>query len=357
MNTRTPSQRPFKSFALLLGAIFVTLALLPATASAQTSRKLTDYLSFQEQVVVGLNFGELRKSKYYSVVTNFAKSSPSLGEMVTMLDEAGVDLTKDISALALGVPSVDVQKSLDERTYSVAISGQFDAEKLLAALKSKGIKLKTSELGKRTLYTADNLVFAFPKKGVLYVSSGPDAYRTRALSALQHSDKAVTNTGYFKRIAGDVNTAKGFWMVANATSTAGVADALMAQEVAMSLDFASGLAAEVLMEMGDKKSAAETVASAQSQVKDLVKNPMITMMGAAAVFQNLKIVQKNTRVLTTTHLNGAQLDTLVQRVGGLIQSKLQGQPGAAPKFEVAPMGDAQAPLNVAPAKPIKADFN
>jgi|GEM_PF-5688523 len=355
VNTHTPSHRPFKQFAILLGAILVTLALAPATASAQTSRELGDYLSFQEQVVVGLNFGELRKSKYYSVVTSFVKTSPSLGDMVAMLDEAGVDFTKDINALALGVPSIDIQKSLDERTYSVAISGQFDSEKLLAALKSKDVALKTSELGKRTLYSSNNLVFAFPKKGILFVSSGPDAYRTRALSALQHSDKAITSTGYFKRIVGDVNTSKGLWIVANATAGASATPGTpQAKEVAMSLDFASGLAAEVLMEMGDKKSAAEIVASAQTQVKDLAKNPMVAMMGAGSVFENLKVVQKNTRVITTTRINAAQLDTLVQRAGGLIQSKLQGQAGAAPPLNTAP---ATAPAPAPTPKPIKADFN
>src|SRR5690554_4807797 len=90
LNTQSATRRPFKQFAVLLSVLFLTLALSPAPASAQTSKELGDYLSYQEQVVVGLNFNELRKSKYYSVVTSFVKGNPSLGEVLATLDAAGL---------------------------------------------------------------------------------------------------------------------------------------------------------------------------------------------------------------------------------------------------------------------------
>lgn len=358
MKYQTHSCRAFKQFAAVLGVLFVTLLIAPTQASAQSSSKqLTDYLSSQEQVVLGLNFDRLRKSKYFGDVTKMANGNASVSQVISLLADADIDFSTDITALTVGVPVLDVQKSLEQRTFSAVISGKFDNAKLLSALKAKKIDFKSSKLGKRTLYTHDNIVFTFAKKGVLLMASGPDGYRTRAVQALANSKKSVAKTDFFKNIIDGVKTSQGVWMVANAaTAPASASAKAKANEVAMSLDVTSGLMLEILFELENKKSAAEILGQLNSMSQQFANNPMVAMVGAKPLVANLKSSQNGTRVTTTTRLNPAELDNLLKNAGQMLQSKLQGSGAVAPtpKTKATPTqkdGAAPAP------KPIKADFN
>lgn len=336
----------------MLGVIFLTIALSPSFAFAQSSKQLSEYISYQEQIVLGVNFDELRKSKYYSMAEEMAKSSAAINDMLTLLDEAGVDFSTDITALTMGVPLLDVEKSLAERTYSVAISGKFDSKKLLETLQAKKVAFKTSELGKKKLYTADNIAFTFPKDGVLLVTSGPDAYRTRALSPLKGADKSVTKAGYFQRIFKDVKSASGVWVVANAASGPNP----KSKELAVSLDISSGLAAEILMEMVDETSAAAALEHAQAQIQASASNPMLAMVGAKPLLTNIKSTHKGTRVTHTTKMSPQELDVLVRNARGFVEGQMKKQMGAK-SGSAKPAADGKAPAPAGPVKTIKADFD
>jgi hypothetical protein len=311
----------------MLAVVLVAVAVAPGQAAAQTSKELTRYLPQQEQIVVGVNFGELRKSKYFDDVLALAKNTAGGGAFLALLADANIDIATDIKSLALSMPDDKIRKNIDMKRFTVALSGTFEQAKLLEALKSKKVAFKSKKSGKKAFYSKEDVVFTFPKEGVLWLASGPDAYRKNARSALKDAKNSVRASAFFKSLIDGVKTTRGLWMLADAASAGAGSISTQgsaAKSVAMSLDVSSGLALQILMEMASEKAAAATLARITQQAKEAAKNPMAVVMGIGPLLTNLKTTRTGTRVVSATSMTAAEFDTLIQRAGQVLMAKLNG---------------------------------
>ncbi|QDG54650.1 hypothetical protein FIV42_29085 [Persicimonas caeni] len=289
---------------------------------------MTRYLPSSSQLVVGLNVSKLSQSKYYKEALAWARAnSGSDQEFLEVLEkDAKLDLTKDLDAIALSVPDTQVDSSKPQRNFTVAVSGSFDNDKLLAAIKKENKELKSTKKGKATVYSSGEFEFTFPKKGVLWVTAGPDAYRKGAFKALGGGKHSVQANKVFKKLMGEVNTSQGFWMMGDTSTmqTQQTAGSPQPKSIAVSADIAKGLALELLADMpseADAKSAVEQMKALKQQGGQAA---MLSILGAGPLVANLTTKQDGTKLRATTTMTATEFDTMVQRIKQLAQSQMQG---------------------------------
>ena len=348
---------------LVLAVMLVAWVCLPHSAQAQTSRQLTQYISAQDKSVVGINVDALRKSKYFDQVLAWVKGTPSGQALFTAMDAAQVDLARDINTLVLGVADLTAQNEPGKSDMTFVMSGKLDQKKMLALLNENGMALAETTSGKLKLHTKDNLTVVFPKSGLMWGVVGSEAYRKRALETLQNNKNRVDGASYFKQLIDDTKNTRGLWAIVDMEAAQAALTETdpnrAAKSAAFSLDVASGMAMEVMLEMVTKDGAKSAADELRAQALEAGKNPMLAMSGASPLLKNLKVSHNGTRMVANSSMNSAEFDKLLKLAGQLVAAKLNG--GAAPAQVKSPSktpGDAP----IAPAKKskkggAKADFN
>lgn len=360
------SIQPFKRIRhLSLGVLvtFVVAVAAPAVAAAQSADKLTRYLPQQSQLVVGLNIEKLRKSKYYKEALTWARKGSNGGAFLDVLEnDAQIDLSKDLSSVAVSIPDTKVDKSGQQKNFTVAVSGSFDKAKLMAAIKKKDGSIKETKKGKTTIYSTGEVQFAFPKDGVLWLSAGPDSYRQSAWKAVGSSKHSVRSNKVFKRLLGKVNTSRGFWMLGDTSqldTKKMKADTPQPKSIALSMDIDNGLDLSMLAELPSEDDAKSAVKQVEQLKQQGGQAAMLSILGAAPLVSNLKAKQKGVDLHATTSMTASEFDAMVQRLKQLAQSQMQS--GGMPSQPVPnPNGPAKTgPAKSAPAKKdgANADFN
>jgi hypothetical protein len=339
-------------------AAFLLVGLLPAAAFAESSEKLTRYLPSTSQMVAGLNVTKLSKSKYYKEALKWVDANASDEQAMKFIEEADLDLSTDIDAVAISMPKTSVDSSAPTRTFTMAMSGSFDNEKLLTALK-KGAKLKEVKKKKTVVYATDDLEIGFPAKGVVWVTSGPDKYRSQAFEAMSSQKKSVRADKLFKDLMSDVDTSRGFWLVGDTSKmkTPQSAQSPQPQSIGLSIDITKGLDLSVFAEMPSKDDAKKAVGQVEAIKQQNGQAAMLSLFGAAPLVANLKAKQDGTKLRASTNMTASEFDILVQRVRQMVKTQLQGG-GAMPSQAVPGKNKAgQNKAGSSPSDGADADFN
>lgn len=337
----TSRKMPRRLVPLFLTAALLLGVLLPGTAAAQSAEELTRYLPASSQGVVGLNISKLSKSKYYK--NGLAWLRKEAAQEMKGLEDAGFDLSKDLEAIVISMPSGGTagsdlaailreaqsgKVSKEEREFTAAISGSFDRDKLVARMtKENGVKVSTR--GKNKVYSNEQVDIIFPAKGVMWVSGGEKAYRKSAFATLGSKKKSVQANKAFKKLLGEVNTAKGFWMVASApnqktAAESGAAASAQAESMGLSVDIHSGLDFDGFIGYATKEQAKNAVAEINQLKSDRQSVVMLSMFGGAPLLSNLKITQDGKKVDAATEMTASEFDTMVSTLLQMAQSQLQG---------------------------------
>ncbi len=343
--------------ALLASAAALCLvALTPALASAQTSSaKLTRYLPQTSQLVLGVNVAKLRSSKYFKQALAWAHQSAGNQDILKMLEQdAQVDISKDLQAVVVSIPATNVNAGAPQKHFTVAVSGNFDKAKVIAAIKKKHSDIKQAKHGKATVFSKGNLEFTFPAKGVLWVTAGPDAYRKDAWGAMASAKKSVQANKVFKGLLKDVNTSQGVWLLGDTTKLAASnVKGAHPKSIGLSMDIANGLDLHLMAELPTKKDAKKAVDQiAQLKTKG-AQNAMVAMMGAGPLVANLSAKQDGAKIKADTSMTAAQFDTMVQWLEQIARSQMGAGGMTTPAKPVPSKGNGASQGKGA----AKADFN
>jgi hypothetical protein len=309
----------------MLAAVFLLVGLFPAAAFAQSSEKLTRYLPTSSQMVVGLNISKLSKSKYYKEALVWMRANASEEQVMKVLEDAKLDLSKDLDAIALSVPDTQPNKSQPERIFTAVVSGSFENKKLLAALK-KGSDIKEGKKGKATIYSSADFEFGFPADGVLWVTAGPDTYKSQAFEAMLDKKKSIGADKLFKRLIADVNTSHGFWMVGDTSkiSAQQAAGSPQPKSIGLSMDVTKGLDVNLFADLPSEDDAKSAVSQVEALKTQGGQTAMLSMFGAGPLVANLKTKQDGTKLRASTTMTTDEFDILIQRVTQLAKSQMQG---------------------------------
>ncbi len=323
------SQSPKRRFLpLMLAAAFLLVGLIPAAAAAQSTEKLTRYLPSSSQLVVGLNLSKLSKSKYYKEALTWARANSGTDQdFLKLLEEdANLDFTKDLDSVVLSIPDTQVNKGKPQRNFTVAVSGSFDNDKLLAAIKEENADLKKSKKGKATVYSSGEFEFTFPKDGVLWVTAGPDNYRKNAFKALAGTKHSVQGNKVYKKLIGDVKTSQGFWMMGDTSkmNTGQAGGTPQPKSIAVSADITKGLVLDLLAELPTKDDAKSAVKQMDALKQQGGQAAMLSIMGAGPLVANLTTKQDGTKLVASTTTTASEFDNMVQSLKQLAQSQMQG---------------------------------
>jgi hypothetical protein len=87
-----------------------------------------------------------------------------------------------------------------------------------------------------------------------------------------------------------------------------------------SVDFASGVNADLNVDTGSEADAKDLSAKATAQLAEIRKSPQFMMMGLAQYLDGLKIDSKGATFHLAIVYNQQQVDDLINRVKGLLKS-------------------------------------
>jgi hypothetical protein len=310
---------------VLVAAALLFIGLLPTSAFAQSSEKLTKYLPSASQMVVGMNVSKLSKSKYYKEALAWVNANASDEKAKQVLDDAQLDLSKDIDSIAIGIPNTQVDGSNPQRTFTMALSGSFDNKKLIEALK-KGSKLKEVKKGKTVVYAVGDFELGFPKEGVVWLTGGTDKYRAESLEAMLSEKKSVRTNKLRKGMMSDVDTTQGFWLIGDTSKikTKQAKNSPQPQSIGLSLDFAKGLDLNIFAELPSKEDAKLAVEQVETFKNEGSQKAMLSIFGAGPLLSNLVAKQDGAKLRASTSMTTGEFDILIRQVKQLAQTQMQG---------------------------------
>lgn len=350
------SNRLHRALVALAAALLV-VALTPALASAQTSANLTRFLPQKTQLVVGLNVDKLRQSKYFKEALTWAHQNAGNQDFLSVLEKQGhLDVSKDIDAIVVSVPATNVNSNGQQKHFTVALAGHFEKDKLVAAIKKKHGDFKTGKHGKYTVYSKGNMEFTFPKDGVMWLTTGSDAYRKGAWAAVASAKKSVQTNPLFNGLLKEVNTSQGVWLMGDTAHMAHAkvqgAQSHPPKSIALSVDISKGLDLHMFAEMATKKDAKTAIEQINAYKSQGGQSAMLAMMGAGPLLTNLTAKQDGAKLRASTTMTATQFDTMVQWLKQIAQSQMQAKGMTKPSAPVPSKGSISAPHNGK-----KADFN
>src|SRR6185503_1457591 len=87
-----------------------------------------------------------------------------------------------------------------------------------------------------------------------------------------------------------------------------------------SIDFASGFAADIDVDLGTPADASALVIKANAQLLDAKKSPQLMMTGLSSFLDTVKVDAKGATFHVAINFNQQQVDDLTNRVKGLLNS-------------------------------------
>jgi hypothetical protein len=335
-----------KRFTLLL-LVFVSLWAAPAFAG---SGDLIKYTPKSTKLVMGANLDALKPSPLYREMLALVKGRPAFAEFLSFLEvEAGINIEKDVQGVAVAMPEVSMNpaQANAQDTMTLVVSGKFDRKRLLEAVDKKFPGHPITGEGPTARHTLGTVTLAFASDKELVMTVGDQDFQDKTWNALANKKESASSNKDITTMAGKLNLTRGMWLI-------GVTGHLpqngpKMNVAGMTVDLASGLKIDLIGTMNGKEDVKKSLADFEMLKKEAT-NPMVTMMGAAPLIQNLKTGSKGLDVTMTTQMNAAQFQNMM---GMLMTTLAAGSKPIAPPTQPQPEATPQQ----VPAKGADADFN
>ena len=323
--------------------------LIPFTspAHASGSDELVQYLPADAKFVVGFNMDALRPAPIYKQMMAFLKQQPSVAQTLAFLEsDAGFDVEKDIESVAVAFPE-PVTSTQQQQTLSVVVHGTFEQEKLIEASKKRfdNLQSQVDKKTKRTHYIKDDFSFGFVGKNELVMTLGDSKFRDATWKAVKNKKSSAASKSDVKRVLGQINTERGVWIVGLTKDLPQRGPKM--NSAGITIDVVRGLDMDMIANMASKE-AAKTAATEMEGLKSQKDSPMVAMLGAAPLLENLKVTPSKSRINLSTSMTQAEFDTFITQ---LATTAAQGAQQTAPPA----LKGGAAPTDK--KKGVDADFN
>lgn len=336
----------------LFGLILVGLTFLATPAWAQTA-ELTRYTPVSSQVLIGFNIGPLKDAPIYQQLLGFVRSEPKVAAVMMFLQEdGGLDIEKDINGVLLAFPKVaDATKKKGADSLSVVVNGKFDKTRLLEAARKRYPAMKTTGEGENAKYEMETFTFSFASPTNLVLTMGKDEFIQATWTAVASKKASAAANKEVTRVMKQINTSRGLWLVGITKEMNQTSGAQM-NSAGLTVDLTNGLQMEMIGNMATVKDAKQ----AEKEFSDLRKqgeNPMVAMVGAKSLVDNLKASRKKKVVTMTTRMSQPEFDNMTKQMGAILAQGSTPMPRPTGAATVTPGKAEPAPSS----KGVDADFN
>lgn len=286
----------------------------------------------ETDVVFAANIARMRNTAMWRKLLDLRDSDAAAKkDYDEFVQKCGLDPFKQVESVFAGFP----QGVGDSKEFGVILRGEFNEEKLVACAKDQAKKdaqeLAISDYKNKKLYSSTKQGQAFAtfldKKTVAF---GGKEWIKKIIDLAEAKDDANSAKQNQELVAviKKVQTDRALWgagLVPQSTrdqlkNDPNLQPAGSMKSVFGSVDFASGFAADLKVELGSAEDAKALAEKVQAQLAEARKNPQFMMAGLTAFLENIKIESKDTVFHVDINFNQQQVDDLINRIKGLLSS-------------------------------------
>lgn len=322
--------------------VFCGLVALSTTACKKTSGTgaAKDDLALvpkETNIILMANVSRMRNTEMWRKMIDVRDSdAQSKKEYEDFVQRCQLDPFKQIDSVFLAFPQTAETapgQPTDQKEFAAILRGTFNEQKLVECAKEQAKKdgrdLTAIDYNGKKLYTDT-------QKGEAYgtfldnktaVIGGKEWVKKVVDLAAGKGESAKKNTD-LEALMKRVKTNEALWgagLVPQSTrdqfkNDPRLSSASSMKDIFGSVDFASGVSAEINVDTGSEADAKDLAAKATSQLADVRKSPQFMMMGLAQYLDGIKIESKGPTFRVALSYNQQQVDDLINRVKGLLKS-------------------------------------
>ena len=312
------------------GVMAVSLASCSSCSrGGSAAREDLTLLPKESSLLLALNAPRLRDTAMWRKLLDWRDQPNNKKEYDRFVTECGLDPAKQVDSVLVALPS----PASGSNEFGAIVRGQFDEAKLVACAKQRvGHDIKVVEHGGKKLYNdeaAGSLFFTF-LDGKTLAAGGPEWTRKivdLAAGKAEAGGSAKENPELMALVK-KVKTGDAFWGVGivpdairqKIAENPALQVARSMKDVYGSIDFATGLRLDLIVELGAEAEAKEMAQKLGEQLAESKKNPKVMMLGLATTLDAIKTSSEGAAFRLTANLNQTQLDQTVERVQGLLQA-------------------------------------
>lgn len=313
-------------------------ALLAGSACSKTSgtgaaKEDMQLVPREADIVFMANLSRMRNTAMWRRMLDLRDNDPkSKADYDDFVKKCDLDPFKQIDSVFMAFPQ---QGAGATKEFAAVLRGTFNEDKLIACAKDQAKKdssdLAVSEYGGKKLYTdvKKGEAFAAFLDGKTAVVGGKEWIKKviDAASKKEQGASAKDNEALMSLVK-RAKTADAMWGAGVVPQSVRdglkndpqLAPAATMKDVFGSVDFASGVAADLNLDNAGENDAKELAAKATAQLLEVKKSPQLMMMGMSAFLDGVKIESKGATFHIGINLNQQQVDDLINRVKGLLKS-------------------------------------
>jgi hypothetical protein len=247
------------------------------------------------------------------------------------VQKCGLDPFKQIDSVFMAFP----QQNGATKEFAAILRGSFNEQKLVSCAKEQaqkdGSDVAVSEYNGKKLYTDTKKGEAFAAflDGKTVVIGGKEwIKRVIDLQGKKEPGGSAKDNEALMSLVKRARTNDALWgagLVPQAARDALKGDPHLAAAATMkdvfgSVDFASGVAADINVDNATENDAKELAAKATAQLLEVKKSPQLMMMGMSGFLDGIKVDSKGATFHVGVNLNQQQVDDLISRIKGLLKS-------------------------------------
>jgi hypothetical protein len=312
---------------------------------------LTSLLPDDSQLALFIDVDTLRNSKYYSELAGWIRSRSKQTEAIAKLEEEGeLDLSEDISSVALGFPAATPTEIRKNQNATVALEAEFDREKMTSLIGETFDSAETREVSDDlTVHVVDQSEIAV-MEGRIVVVSGDSSYRDTAWKAVRGEgtslQDAIEKESHLERL--DDN--RSFWMLNRATEQTRPEQLSDLDSAVVGVRLEDGIELQLIARAADEKAGKKMHEQMKALRKQSAENPMLTTVGAMPLIDNLETSLDGTTLVASTSMTGKELDALVTSVRQLAKSRMGQSGGAGSRPKMGPGKGSSSSLPIPGSK-------
>jgi hypothetical protein len=320
---------------LMRGSVLVLSCLLalPACKSTSGSGAAKEDLALvpkETDIILMANVARMRNTAMWRKLLDVRDQDPqSKKDFDEFTTKCGLDPFKQIDSVFVAFP----QSGGEQKEFAAILRGQFNEQKLVSCArdqaKKDGRDLTTIEYNGKKLYTDNQKGEAFGAflDGKTAIIGGKEWVKKVVDLAAGKGESAKGNAE-LARLLKSARTSDALWgagLVPQATRDSFKNDPRLSSAASMkdiygSVDFASGVVADLNVETGAEADAKDLAAKTTAQLVEVKKSPQFMMMGLAQYLDGIKIDNKGATFHVALNYNQKQVDDLINRVQGLLKS-------------------------------------
>lgn len=316
------------SFLVLCGLIA-----LPACKSTSGSGAAKEDLALvpkETDIILMANVARMRNTAMWRKLLDLRDQDPqSKKDYDEFVTKCALDPFKQIDSVFVAFP----QSGGEQKEFAAILRGQFNEQKLVSCArdqaKKDGRDLTTIEYNGKKLYTDNQKGEAFGSflDGKTAIVGGKEWVK-KVIDLAANKGQSAKSNAALAELMKRAKTSDALWgagLVPQSTRDSFKNDARLSSAASMkdifgSVDFASGVVADLNVDTGSEADAKDLAAKTTAQLVDVKKSPQFMMMGLAQYLDGIKIDSKAATFHVALNYNQKQVDDLINRVQGLLKS-------------------------------------